>query len=151
MFFSKPFYILRNRNSIALFDGKSTESMATIEIPKDVEKNEEIINLAKFQNLINDQVKNLVSKGQKVVILLADEVIFQKTIPSTDSRPQDQQIQSFLEDVPFDPAKIAQQQIQTQEGLLLFATNCDLFDPIVTALEKIGASTQAVLPISLFT
>ena len=151
MLFSKPsLYFYRKRNSLVIYDGKNTDSVATIEIPKDVEKNEEILNLSKFQNLVSDQVKSLVTKGQKVIILLADEVIFQKTIPSTDSRPQDQQIQSFLEDVPFDPGKIAQIQLATQDGLLLAATNRDLYEPIVGCIDQVGAETSAVLPAQLF-
>lgn len=151
MLFSKPpLYITRKRNSILIYNGKDAVEFATIEIPKDVEKNEEILNLTKFQDLIESSLKNHISKGQKVIILLSDEIIFQKKIQISDNRPQEEQIQSFLEDVPFDTAKIAQLQIQTQEGLLLVATNCNLYAPIVTSLIKIGASAQAVLPISLF-
>ena len=152
MFFSKPkLFIYRKRGVLEIYQEKNASPLAKIDIPKDVEKNEEILSSAKFKNIVNSSLEKYALKGQKVIILLSGEIIFQKTIPKSDIESQDQQIQTFLDDVPFDSQKIAQKQIETQDGLLLVATNRDLFDPIVKSLDILGASTQLVLPSSLFT
>ena len=148
--FSKPkLYLYLKRNALEIYKESGDGPPQKLDFPKDIEKNEEIINPAKFEQLITGTLKTLVSRGQKVIIILSDEVIFQKII-SAPGENADDKIQKFLGELPFDPAQIAQREIATKNGLHLIAANKDLYEPIIKVVGTLKGKTESVIAATLF-
>lgn len=80
MFFSsKPKLVLYLKNQFLVFYNNQGES-ASLEFPQDVLKNQKIINQQKFEDLVKEFLLSLKIKNQKAVLLVTEEIIFQKTM-----------------------------------------------------------------------
>ena len=80
----------------------------------------EIINDKKFEELTNEFLESL-GHGGKVIILLSDEIVYNKKIPESDSSNLLEIGNDFLNKVPVETHKIAKSVLQTQRGTVLFA------------------------------
>lgn len=149
MFGSKLIIYLR-RNSLEVYRENTEGYLGRLEFPPETAKDEEIIDKAKFEELIESFLTKLATKEKKALIVLSDDVLFQKTIPLSDEKTEATDIQEFFAEVPFDPQKISRKQIRTKNGVNLFAVNKDLFLAAAGVLSKMQKEVQAAVPATIF-
>ncbi|OGD85671.1 hypothetical protein A2164_03095 [Candidatus Curtissbacteria bacterium RBG_13_35_7] len=150
MLFSKSiaiFYL--RRNSLEVY-AKQNEPAAQLNFPPNYEKDEEIIDQGKIEQLIANFLSKLNLNGYKIIIAVSNELLFEKTIPRSDSKKEDQETNKFFAEIPFDPQKIVKKEIKTQNGINLIATNKNLYEAIVHVIQKLTLEIEAVVPITAF-
>lgn len=147
MFGNSKSIIYLKRNALEVYQEKADSPQNKLDFPKDVAQNDEIFNQAKFEALLLDFLGKTIVKGQETIIVLSDEVLFQKIIPA--SKDESAQVQKFYEEVPLDPQKIVKKEIRQKDGLHLIVTNKSLFETIKNILAKLGHVTEMVIPATL--
>ena len=141
--------IYLKRNSLELIkDGHDTPS-SHLDFPPNIAKWEEIIDRAKFENLLSSFLLKEISKREKIIILLSDEVVFQKTFPK-DQIITDGDFQKFVAAIPFDPLNLSAKQVKTQNELYFTGTNKTLYEIVVSLLAQHKIKVQAVVPAIIF-
>ena len=136
--FSQKLFLYLKRNSLEIYTEKSQGAIAQLDFPLNIVKDEEIIDKTKFQQLIASFLAKLSLKEKEVQIILSDELIYQKTVPVSDEKTQNKQLQLFLAEIPFKPEEITQITTQSQNKVIFYATNKELFKLIGLELAKIG-------------
>lgn len=144
--FSKKLIIYLRRNSLEVYRENAEGYLGRLEFTVDTAKDEEVINQAKFEETIFTFLNKLALKENKAIIVLSDDVLFQKTLPLSTGEEEQKQIDKFFEEVPFDPQKIAKKAIETKNAINLFATNRLLYESCANALSKLQKQTGAVVP-----
>lgn len=148
--FSSTLLLYIRRNSLELYKQNTEGYLGRLEFPADTAKDEEVINQQKFEELILNFLNKFSLKENKAIIILSDDVLFQKTLPLSDETAEEKQAQDFFQTVPFDPEKIVQNAVKTKNGVSLFATNKFLFLACVNALAQIQKEVKAVVPATIF-
>lgn len=151
MFFgSAPTVIFLKSKSLEIYSPKTKGVEASLDFPPNYEKDLEIIDQEKFENLISSFLTKLNLKDQQIIIAISSEDLFEKNITSDQVAKEKSAIEHFFNTVPFDPQKIAKLQIKTKNGTSLVATNKNLYESIIHVLQKIQTDIQAVVPATLF-
>lgn len=148
MFFENPSAILLLKSTSLDIYSKEKDSTETISFLEETIKHLEVINKNKLSEEITSVIKGL--KPQKSVMLLSDEVIFQKTLEIFDSSKTDIEKEEFFDKIPFAPEKIARKEIQSEKTLYLFSTNKELYKSIVEIFAQAGWTVDIVAPVSVF-
>lgn len=146
-FNSYPASVYIKKKSLEFIVGNNRKSL---EFPDDVTSNADIINPEKYEKLVEEFITTNNLKKQKVLLVLADEIIFDKTFPNEDLKILDDKINDFLDMVPIDPGKIAQKNIKSDKGIYFFAVNKDLFEKLVEVMERSGVEVLAAVPLTAF-
>jgi len=141
--------IYLKRNSLELVKSQKDSQSAHLDFPADIAKWEEIIDRAKFESLLSSFLLKEITKGAKVIILLSDEVVFQKSFP-IGQIVTDGDFQKFVAAIPFDPQNLSAKQVKTQNELYFIGTNKTLYEILVGLLEKNKVKVQAVVPATIF-
>src|SRR3989344_783458 len=151
MLFSNPVIIIYlKRNSLEVYSQKTRGVQARLDFPPNYEKDQEIIDLEKFEQLISNFLSKLSLNGKKVIIVISSENLFEKTIPLSDKTKEETAAKKFFEEIPFDLQKIAKKQIRTKNGLNLIAANKNFYDSIVHVLQKLQVEIRAAVPSTMF-
>ena len=151
MFFSnKPTQVLYLARQTFDFYG-SNNQVKSLQVPTEVFNNLEIQDEGQFDAMVKNFLLATNLKNQRVVIILSDEVIFQKVLRETSGEIEQQEAQRFFNEIPFDPEKVAQKQLRIQNQLFLIAANCQLYESLAKILKEIGWETVSIVPITLFT
>ena len=151
MLFSNPVIIIYlKRNSLEVYTQKTQGVQARLDFPPNYEKDQEIIDIEKFDQLISNFLSKLSLNGKKVIIVISSENLFEKTIPLSDRTKEETAAKKFFEEIPFDLQKIAKKQIRTKNGLNLIAANKNFYDSIVHVLQKLQVEIKAAVPSTMF-
>src|SRR3989344_7681488 len=151
MLFSNPVIIIYlKRNSLEVYSQKTRGVQARLDFPPNYEKDQEIIDLEKFEQLISNFLSKLSLNGKKVIIVISSENLFEKTIPLSDRTKEETAAKKFFEEIPFDLQKIAKKQIRTKNGLNLIAANKNLYDGIIHVLQNLQTEISAAVPATMF-
>ena len=148
--FNKNFVLFLKRDSLELYLANSDGPKNKLSFPPEIIKYEEIIDEAKFENLISSFLQKELVSNQKVIILLSQDILFQKTISAKDKNLEEAEIKKFTDEIPFDVSKTATVKVPTTAGLNIIATNKKLYLPIATACEKLNSQVEAVIPSTIF-
>ena len=105
----------------------------------------EVTDQADYKKLIGDFLTQLKVRNQTLVIILSDEIIFQKQVSSSDLSAEEEK---FFDEVPFDPENLDRFEYKGKSAYL-FASNRQLYQPIVESAKLLNSRTEAVLPASL--
>lgn len=150
LFGNSKVILLLKRNSLEIYSKKSQGVESRLDFPPNYEKDQEILDLEKFEQLITNFLTKLDLKNRKVIIAISGENLFEKTLPLSDPKTEKAQVEKFFQEIPFDPQKIANIQIRTKNGLNLIATNRNLYEAIVHVLQQNQSEIEAVVPLSQF-
>lgn len=138
------------RNSLEVYVSTSEGPKGKLEFPVEIVKYEEIIDEVKFEALVTSFLQKELGSGQKVVILLSRDVVFQKTVPIKENIVEKDEVEKFTSAIPFDASKAVTVKVNAANGLNLIATNKKLYLPIVTACEKLSSRVESVVPAPIF-
>lgn len=148
MFFEKPpVLIYIRRNSIELYFEKGMEK---IEFPAEILVNNEILDEEKYNKLVSEFIARFNLQAPKALIVLSDEIIFQKSFPLVEADQLNILMQKFNDTIPFDSEKIASKHILTGDELVVFATNKRLYGLIEQKISELRWKVLAVVPLTVF-
>ena len=101
MLFSNPVIIIYlKRNSLEVYTQKTQGVQARLDFPPNYEKDQEIIDIEKFEQLISNFLSKLSLEGKKVIIVISSENLFEKTIPLSDRTKEETAAKKFFEEIP---------------------------------------------------
>lgn len=135
--------LLLNKNGMYLFIKSRQPQHLTF--PSEAIKHQEIIDRRLFENTISEFFKQL--KKHNAILLLAEDILFQKQLPLTAS-PDD--VQAFYDTIPFSHNIVAKKIIKTTQNIYLLGTNRDLFQTIVFIARQYIWEIKEVVPITIF-
>ena len=123
---------------------EETESLTFFE---DTLMHLELTDRDKFISVLSDFIKHI--KPQTSILLLSDEVLFQKKLDISEEDLK-LKIEDFFDKIPFEKNKIAKKRIETEKELFLFSTNKELYETVVEVFVTNGWTVDIVAPISIF-
>lgn len=149
MFLSKPVAVLFFKNtSLELFTDKGAEK-DTLELAKNSIKNLIIKNPDEFKQLVLDFFARNSLKNQKVLLILSEDVIVQKTLEVLDADKKKKE-EEFIKEVPIEEEKQLRMVLADDKNTYFLATSEDLINPLSEALSNVGSQLLMVVPVSLF-
>lgn len=147
LFNKYPSAIYIRKKSLEFFVGENRKSL---EFPEDTISSTDIVSPTKYEELIEEFITRNNLQKQKVLLILSEEVLFDKTFPSEDLKILDGKINEFLNMIPIEPEKIAKKTIESDKGIYFFAVNKSLFETLVEILERLEIEVLAVVPLTTF-
>lgn len=148
IFFNKyPSAIYIKKNSLTFYTGDEEKNL---ELPVDIATDSDIINPQKYEKLVEDFIITEKIKKQQFILVLSEEIVFQKSVPPEDIKIADERLADFVSMIPLEGEKLVKKSVQVEGSIQLFAVNKHLFEKIIEILEKLRFEVVAVVPLSLF-
>jgi len=122
----------------------------TITFPLNIINHLEVLDQIGFNKLLEKEFSRLNLAKSKVMLLLSDEVVFNKIIPLINNQAIQAEIDGFSDDILFEPDQIIIRKKMTKEKLFMYALNKDLLDSITLAIQSANSKIEAILPITAF-
>lgn len=135
--------------SLEIYDKKFPEPLV-LGFPKDIVNNLEVLDQDKLEQvLITWATENKLGK-KEASIVLSGSLTFTRPFPLESSEKLQPEINTFLEEIPFEPSKIEKLSIRSDKEMLLVVTNGDLYKSVKTVFERLEWRILAVSPLFLF-
>lgn len=148
LFGRKKIVIYLKRSSLEIYTNDQKGQVSQLEFPQGVTKYEEIVDKSKFENLLSSFFAKQIEKKGEIIILLSEEITFQKTLDAS-LTPQEE-FQKFVAKIPFDPQKLIAKQIAVQNQTYFVGTNKNIYETIANALKINNNNVRAVVPAIVF-
>lgn len=150
MFFDKPEAIVYlKRTSVEMYIPKIAEGIVCM-FPKTVVTNLEIIDHEQFKKLLIEFLHNHAIPKQNGLMVLAEDVLFEKKVPIVQPEKEAAVIEDFYSSIPLEPQTIAKKVLLTNTQLVLYATDKILYESTKKVLEEMGWKICAVVPLSIY-
>jgi len=140
----KTIFYLKDK-SLLIYSDKLSDGFIKWDFPPRLVENLEIQDQTAFTDQLTAWISGAKLGKQKALIVLSEEVLFSKTL-SSDDRNTASSVESFLNEIPFDSEKVAKIYFSADSGIVLAATNKELYQTVIGALEKLGWEIAAVVP-----
>jgi hypothetical protein len=148
--FSKPNALVYVHRSGLILYGKHIPQVR-LAFPPEQAINLEIPNTRAFAQLCQDFFAGHNVRRTRALVVLDYSVVFEKKVALDKSGQPDTLSEAFEAAIPFEAAQRAHLTVHSPDLLRLFATNKDIYQPIVDALQAAGvAKVVAVVPIALY-
>src|SRR5581483_4127996 len=146
--FSKPKVILYvHKNGITFYIDKESAGLQ-FDFEEDVVKGYELKNSDKLKAQLASFIKDNFNGNFKVILLLSEEIVLEKSILAKSAEDQHAEIQKFIDEAPF---KNVSKLLYKMSGILqVIATNADIYLSVIDILEQNGWQVEAVVPIRIF-
>lgn len=148
MFFSEErviFYL--TGNFLKLLTAKTSSKL---DLDPKIIKNQEVANQDKFDEVLIEFLNKSGIKRAKVIIILAEELTFQKSIKIDKPEETENTAQKFLDEIPFDPGQITKIEFRFNNSLNIIIANKNLYITIKNVCENLGWKIEAVFPATIF-
>src|SRR3989344_3375966 len=110
-------------------------------------KHQEITDIKKYSLGLASIIKKL--PPADLILLIADEFIYNKSLSSTLQAEFFEEKKSFLTMIPFDEAKIVHTHVSTTNGSEVIALNKDLYESILSIAQQENRKIKHIAPMSL--
>lgn len=137
--------LLLKSNSITMYSTDVGEGKTTT-FSEGALKHLEIKDEQKFRKEVEDFLDDL--KPQEALLLLAEEVTFQKNIPISDNYQQEKD--EFFDKIPFVKKNVVKKELKTDKEIYFFSTNQELYKTIVEICTHKGWTIDKVIPLAIF-
>lgn len=142
--FSKPSTVLYITSQGIQVTGKEVSFLMTF--PMEVYDHQDVLDESKFEQIVSDALtQNKLEPGEGV-ILLGEELLYQKEISTKDPEEAQQELDRFINKLPFDNNNIEKIRFYNQDLLHVIAANGHLFHTIKSVLVKNGWKINFILP-----
>lgn len=147
--------ILKNENPSLIFIQKNSLTFYTdgdenqLEFPDDTVSDSDIINPDKYGKLIQNFILENDIKSKKIILVLSDEIVFEKKIPQADVKMLEG-ASNFINMIPIDRNNILTKNVNLDNIIYMFAVNKRLFEGIISILKMFGTEVLAVVPLSIY-
>ena len=105
--------------------GKGIEKGEVLTFPKGLIKKVGITDRNLYKQLFLEFIAKLGLRGQKVLLVLGDSIVFQEKIPLTDKVKDE--ANDFYKKIPLDNDDMVKQSLSNDKEVFLFATNRQLY------------------------
>lgn len=143
------FVLVLNSHSFRIYNPYSSESYA-IDFPPSALDNQEIINKDEFEKIITEFIESKKLYKKRALIVLSEELIFEKKINTDDFDKDKSIIDKFFQTVPFADYELGKEIVRDRETTNLFAANKIIYGEIIKILMKNKWELLAVIPINIF-
>lgn len=140
--------IFLKNNSLEFFQ-KEGAKVAKLDFPPNTFQNQDIVNPESLEKSVTDFITENKIKTQKALLLMSDDLIFQKTLPITDTENDEFEINKFFGEIPFEPPSIARKVIRKKNKFILIAVNKNIFYLVKDVLENNRVEIAGVFPFSV--
>ena len=124
---------------------------ARLDFPPELVTNLELVNPTKFVEFCRQFFAGNNLQHKRVLMVLDNSLVFRKKIELDASGQPDALTEGFVAAMPFEQGTRACLAIQSKNLLQLLATNADLYNGIVAALEACGISKLvAIVPVAAY-
>lgn len=138
---------------IIVLAGKTISLYTTLGLPPQAEpfpekfvSSQEVLEPKELVNNLADLLKKIgITKA--TLLVLADDVIYQETFRPAISNDTDPKVGAFLDKIPFERNKIVFRTLTGQGMTAIVATNRELSESVVHAIQKAGGSCIATVPL----
>lgn len=138
--------LLLTSHKLTIFDSFIGEGKS-LSFPESAVKHLEIVNKEQLESQIKDFVGNM--SPQHGVMLLAKDVVFQKSLPASEENI-DVKTADFFGKVPFGADKKTLKKIEAGGQIYLFSTNLEFYKTIIECLVGDGWGIDQVVPVGVF-
>lgn len=147
--FDKPqaLLFLKSRG-FQIYSGKDF-SETDFDFSEQAVSNLEVLDIERLKSELKSFLESYNLKPFNLIVVLSEEVLFKKTLTSNETQRQGE-VESFLNEIPLDPEKIAQKIIKKEAETIVIATNRNFFSAIKDFLETNGWKIEAVVPVAAF-
>lgn len=148
MFIEKPNAILylRATSLECLGDGLQSDNVV---FPKEVVSNGQVLDKDKFRQLLIEFFAKASVEKKSLVLVLGEDMLFQKTVPFDDHDKVVLAADLFFEQVPLGPQSLAKKTLTNDKEVFLLAANKDLYEPVIDVAESMGWYIVYVVPFPL--
>lgn len=127
----------------------SSGRLLTLDIPKDVVSEFEIVSREKLSGLIKDFINSKEIDPSTLIVIYAPELCFEKNFPELPLEQKEGQTQAFFEAVPFD--RVLSRVYPDAKGSKAVAINRDFYEVIYDIFSQFGFQFYAVIPFYVLT
>lgn len=121
-----------------------------LDFPADIVSNSDIISPNQYEKLLVDFIAPEIVRKQKVILVLSEDIIFQKSIPLIEVKILDENMADFVNMIPIESQQLVKRGVKVDDNVQLFAVNKQLFEKIIEVLEKASFEVLALVPLSLY-
>ena len=126
-------------------------SPTRLDFPDDLVRNLEVVSPSKLREACRQFFTDHELHSKRFQLVLDYSVVFEKSIELDKSGKPDLIMEGFVETMPFEKGKRACLALQTGDVLRLFATNAELYQTVMAAIDSANAgAVDAVTPISAY-
>jgi hypothetical protein len=137
-----------SREGLVLYNKKGASRRLALE--PEVMHNLEVIDRDQLGKVVGMFATENSLRGQRVVILLDESVLFQKITPKAPEANVHTLAAEFENKVPFDPENRKVIALQPKDQLVLLGANKLMYETVAAALIATGAKVLAVAPLAVF-
>lgn len=137
--------ILILRNSLKILGSKIDDEFV---YPKEAVLNQDVID----DNLFEKNLASFFGNYHKTdaYILLSDEVVFSKILPSSSLTNLQNEAESFFAKSPFDRNVLGKKIVNIKGKIFLLSTNIHIYESVKDSLEKRGFRVHGVFPLPVY-
>lgn len=150
MLFNRPkllFYLKSKSLELYYLD---SDQIINIKLSPDIIRHLEIVNEDKFIQTVSQIIKHTGLEKEKAIIVLSDNIVFDKLVPGDESEETEKIISRFYENIPLKEDLIAKKTVPIAGKLVLLATNRQLYKIIKDIAGEFNWEIKAVIPMVLF-
>lgn len=137
--------IYLERDSLYYYGGNIINSLIRFEFPQNTVRDLDVIN----KDLLNKHIKLFIDTNKiqpaNLIIILSPNVIFEKDFPVMEENKLEQEIQKFLDNIPFENVKTKRYVMDKNSKIM--ATNKLLYETVKNAFEEKGFMVEAITPL----
>ena len=150
MFSAKTTAVLVLRaKSLEFYNGKE-QQRESLQFPPKILKKDEIVDWEKFELLIEEFLARNSVKKQHAILVLAKDIIFEKTIPAGDAEKEKAEEEKFFKTIHYDEKDIVTKRFRDGDNIYLISTYKDFYQSVKYTFEKFGWVIEQVIPMSMF-
>lgn len=148
-FFGPKLLLLLKRHSLEIYY-KNSDRVMEIEFPSSSLRHLEVVSRDEIVKTLVDNFKSANLRGQQAILVLSDQIVFERLIPNEDPGNAQKEIARFYHDIPLEEAHIAKKLVPLKGSILALAANRQLYQIIVEVAKEFGWKIKAVIPMTPF-
>lgn len=150
MFSAKPTILIVLRAKSMEFYNGHEEEKEILDFPPKVLKKDDIVDWEKFELLIEEFIARNSLRKQHAIMVLAKDILFEKTIPNGDAAIEAAETEKYLKKIPYDEKDIVTKKLKDEQNTYLVSAYRDFYQSVKYAFEKFGWSIEQVVPVTMF-
>lgn len=150
MFSAKPTILIVLRAKSMEFYNGHEEEKEILDFPPKVLKKDDIVDWEKFELLIEEFIARNSMKKQHAIMVLAKDILFEKTIVNGDSAIEAAETEKYLKKIPYDEKDIVTKKLRDEQNTYLVSAYKDFYQSIKYIFEKYGWTIEQVVPVTMF-
>lgn len=148
--FNRIDYVLFVRSHQLEIFSLSSAQVFKIDFPDVILKYQEIRNREKFEELVVNLIKKEKLFNKKAIIILSDEIVFEKVIIDSEVAKNPDLIKSIFDEIPLTYEELGKKIFVSKSEMKVWGTNQMIFKVIKSIMEANGWNIKAVVPLNAF-